>query len=167
MKTLISILLLAFVSFGLKAQLLAAPPAELKTPDGISISSDAILTPGASVMLVFWKSTSNQCCENLESLQSAWLDSLENKGVKMIAICVDCSGSWSHVKPMIMGRNWSFDTYIDVNGDFKRALGVNALPCTILYDENLHQLCRQNGFCPGSGELICEKIISHLDDNKK
>jgi hypothetical protein len=166
MKTLIVILLLAYTSFELNAQSPVSPPVELKTPNGMPISTDAVLLTGAPTMLIFWKSTSNQCCDNLESLQSAWLDILKEKGVKMITVCEDCTGNWSHIKPLLAGKNWSFDTYIDVNGDFKRALNVNSLPCTILYDKNMHQLCRQNGFCSGAGELICEKIIVHLEEAK-
>jgi cytochrome c biogenesis protein CcmG, thiol:disulfide interchange protein DsbE len=162
MKNLILFVMLAFVIAKATAQHQNLPVVDLKNTDGYTVSTVRIFEPGGFTMLVFWKSTIGKCCENLESLQNAWYESLMEKGVKMIAICVDCNGTWSHVKPVINARGWSFDTYIDVNGDFKRAMNVNTIPCTILLDENLTPICRQNGFCSGSGELACEKIEGHL-----
>mgnify|MGYP001228397448 CR=1 FL=1 len=135
---------------------------ELTDLDGNKTNSWEIIEPGTTTLLVFWKSSSAKCCDNLENLQSAWTDTLKNRGVKLIAICVDCNGSWSHIKPMMAGKNWDFESYIDLNGDFRRMMGVTDVPCTMLLDQNQSLLCRYNGFCNGGSELICEKILKHI-----
>jgi len=146
----------------LQAQTSKLPETELKTLDGTTVSSKVVLLTGSPTILVFWKSTSGKCCENLDEMQNAWTESLRDKGVKIIAICTDCKGSWGHIKPIVNAKGWDFDTYIDVNGDFMRAMAVNSMPCTILFDENLNLVCRYNGYCSGGGEMICTKVLEHL-----
>lgn len=133
---------------------------DLKTLDGTSIDSDDIIKSGSTTMLVFWKSTSNKCDENLESLQELWLDSLKENGVHMVSVCVDAIGSYSHIKPHVDGNGWDFDTYIDTNGDFRRALGVNEFPCTILLDNGHNQVARYEGF-----PAVSEDLLYHITLN--
>lgn len=163
MRTLMIILMVIMTDTLIKAQTAGIAETKLKTLDGITISSDEILSGENNTILVFWKSTSSKCCDNLESIQSAWTTTLREKGVKLIAICVDCRGSYSHVKPIVKGKNYDFETYIDVNGDFMRSLSVSSFPFTILLDKNQKELCRYSGYCSGSGELICKKIMEHIE----
>jgi cytochrome c biogenesis protein CcmG, thiol:disulfide interchange protein DsbE len=83
--------------------------------------------------------------------------------VKMVAICVDCNGNWTQVKPIVNGNNWDFETYIDVNGDFKRAMNVGDVPCSMLFDTDQNLVCRMNNACKGSEEFICSSIMEHLN----
>jgi len=165
MKTLSIILLLLGSSIWLNAQIQTIPTADLKTLDGVSVSSSEIFDTANTTMLIFWKSGSNKCCDNLESIQTTWLETLQKSGVKMIAICTDCNGKWSHVKPLANGKNWEFEIYIDPNGDFKRAMGISAFPSTILFDYHMNVLCRHAGFCSGDEELICEKVLENVKGN--
>jgi hypothetical protein len=162
MKTISIISAILIISVNMFAQLGDIKVTDVKHLDGNNISTSDIFETGQPVLLIFWQSNSNQCCANIESLHSAWSESLHERGVKMVAICVDCSGSWGHVKPIAVARDWDFEIFIDVNGDFKRAMGVNLVPCTILFDKDLKQICRHNGYCSGSGEMLCEKIEEHL-----
>jgi len=97
-------------------------------------------------------------------MQSAWISQLKDKGVKLIAICVDCRGTWSYLKPFVQGKAWDFDVYIDVNGDFKRAMGVTDAPYTLLLDKNQKVVCRSAGYCSGNEEFVCQKILHCLED---
>ena len=161
MKTLI-ITAMCFLLMGAVAQKTSMPVAQLKTLDGASINTSDIFTTGRITLLVFWKSEDGKCCENLDLLQEAWAAQLKHKNVRLVAVCVDAKGSYSHVKPLVKGRGWEFDAYIDLNGDFRRSMGVNLLPCTMLLDEQLSVICRYDGFCNGAGEMICEKVEGYL-----
>ena len=163
MKNIALFLLAFWPALWLSAQQTSIPIVDLKDIDGKTISSSLIIEPGTSTLVVFWKSSSGKCCDNLEMLQEAWNETLKQKGVRMVAICVDCNGSWSYVKPLVNGNNWDFDTFIDVNGDFKRAMSVGDVPYTMLFDEDQNLLCRYNSVCSGSQEFICANILDHIN----
>jgi len=163
MKKLALILITLWPALWISAQQASIPDVDLRDIDGNIISSLQITEPGTSTMVVFWKSSSGKCCDNLEKLQEAWEETLSRQGVRMVAICVDCNGSWTQVKPIVNGNSWDFDTYIDVNGDFKRAMSVGDAPCTMLFDEDQNMICRMNSACTGSQEFICNNIMDHLN----
>jgi hypothetical protein len=160
MKKLTLILIALWPALWMSAQQTSIPNVDLRDIDGKIISSSQIFQSGTPTLVVFWKSSSGKCCDNLETLQSAWEGTLALHGVNLVAICIDCNGSWTQVKPIVNGNNWDFDTYIDVNGDFKRAMSVGDVPCTMLFDEDQNLVCRMN---TGSEEYICKNILDHLD----
>jgi len=162
MKKLTLVLIALWPALWMSAQQTAIPEADLRDLDGKIISSTEIIVPGTSTLVVFWKSSSGKCCENLDLLQEAWEETLKHKGIRLVAICVDCTGSWTQVKPIVYGNNWDFDTYIDVNGDFKRAMNVGDVPCSMLFDKDQNLVCRMNSACTGSQEYLCNNIIDHL-----
>jgi len=164
MKTLTILMLLIGSSLWLTAQIKKMPSEALVNLDGTTIMSTKILDTASPTIVVFWKSGNNKCCDNLENLQSIWLDNLQQQGIKMVAICTDCNGSWSNIKPMVYGKNWEFEVYIDPNGNFKRAMNVGDVPTTMLFDQYQQLLCRNNGYCAGDEELICEKINQHIEN---
>jgi hypothetical protein len=163
MKTTAIILIALLPALQLSAQDSSIPNVDLRDLDGKIISSSQITQSGIPTLVVFWKSSGGKCCENLKTLQSAWEETLAPHGVKLVAICVDCNGSWAQVKPIVYGNNWDFDTYIDVNGDFKRAMNVGDVPCSMLFDKDQNLVCRMNSACTGSEEFICKNILDHLD----
>ena len=163
MKTMTLFLMIFMTAFWLNAQRVNILSYELTDLNGNKTDSWQIFEPGTTTVLVFWKTSSTKCCDNLDNLQSAWVDTLKDRGAKLIAICVDGNGVWSHVKPLMSGKNWVFDSYIDVKGNFKRTMGVCDIPCTILLDQDQNMVYRYNGFCAGGSDLICKSILQHLN----
>jgi len=163
MKRKTIILMALWPELWMSAQTTSIPAVDLRNIDGKIVSSTEITLPGIPTLVVFWNSTSGKCCENLDKLQETWEDSLRHLGVKMVAICVDCNGNWTQVKPIVNGNDWDFETYIDVNGDFKRAMNVGEVPCSMLFDTDQNLICRMNSACTGSEEFICSSIMEHLN----
>ena len=139
------------------------PDVDLRDMNGKVVSASTIADSGQATLLVFWKSNSSKCFDNLDNLQEAWIESLRSQGVKMIAICIDCNGSWTQVKPIVDGNAWEFETYIDVNGDFKRAMSVGDGPCSMLFDKDQNLVYWYNSACTGTQEYICQSIMEHLN----
>ena len=162
MRKLTVLIALVCTILFLNAQNGYVPKAELKTLDGVTISTEKIIEPGVLTILVFWNSNSTKCIETLSAMYDIWMDSLEDKGVKMIAICTDCVGSWDHVRPFVNGNSWEFDTYIDVNCDLKRTMCVTNVPCTIMFDQNQNLICRYDGYCIGIEVILCKKMQDHM-----
>jgi cytochrome c biogenesis protein CcmG/thiol:disulfide interchange protein DsbE len=162
MKKVSVFLAIIFTAGILIAQSSYVPYAELKTIDGLPITTEEIIEEGVVTILVFFKSFNKQCSESLDEMQDIWQNSLDGQGVKLIAICVDGVGGLDHIKPFVYGNAWDFDTYIDVNCDLKRAMSVGNLPCTILLDDSENLICRHDGFYTGSETIFCEKVQEHL-----
>ncbi|MEN8223781.1 MAG: redoxin domain-containing protein [Bacteroidota bacterium] len=158
MKYISVFLATIFIAICMEAQNSSLLYAELKTIDGLPTSSEEIIEAGVVTILVFWKTCNKDCRANLDALHEAWQEELEPRGVKMVAICVDGTGSLDHVKPLVYGNRWEFDTYVDVNCELKRAMNVNTVPCTLLFDDARQIICRHDGFCTGSEAILCEKI---------
>lgn len=161
MKTLTSIIAILMLAGAAIAQQNQLPDVTLKNLDGHSVTLSEITSAGSSTVFVFWKSTDGKCCDNLESLQEVYEETLDNGMVNIISICVDGTGTWSHIKPYISAKGYEFETFVDVNGDLKRALSVGNLPCTIVFDQLNQQICRYDNYCTGYADLLCDKIYSH------
>ena len=141
---------------------------ELMDLNGAIVPFNKIVPDTASfTLLVFWKTNSTKCCDNLETLQSAWLSQLKQKGVNLIAICSNCDGNWMKIKPLVYAKEWDFEVFIDVNGDFKRNMGVISIPHTLLLDSKLNKICSTSGWCPGNEDIICKKIVNYIDAAEK
>jgi len=162
MKKILSIIPAVLLFTIISAQGPVMPKVELRTIDGLPTNSLSIVEPGSVTILVFWKSCNMKCRQSLDAMHEVWQESLKDKGVKMVAVCVDGTGSWDQIKPLVDGNAWEFETYIDVNCDLKRAMNVNNVPCTIILDDLRGLICRHDGYCTGSEALICKKVQSHL-----
>jgi hypothetical protein len=166
MKNIALLLIALLPVIGLTAQNNHLPDIDLRDLDGKVVSASTIADSGQATLLVFWRSSSNKCCENLGNIQEAWIETLRGRGVKMIAICIDCNGSWTHVKPLVNGRDWEFETFIDVNGDFKRAMSISDAPCSLLFDEDQNLVYWYNAAYTGTQDFICQNIMEHLENDQ-
>jgi len=156
MKTFLFILGLFSFSFEMFSQELKFRP--LRTLDGSTVLINNLVTSDKGTLVVFWETNNNQCYANLDNLQEAWNTSIKDLGVNLVAICVNYDGNMAGVKPLVNGKCWDFDVFIDDNGDMKRYLGINSIPYTILLDSEKDVKCRYSGYCSGDEIQICEKI---------
>ena len=134
------------------------PSVDVFTLDGEKVSASSLTSEGMPMILVFFKTYDRNCLENLVDICDAFKDQLKQKGVKMMAICIDCVGKSEHVKPFVFGRDLDIDVYVDTNGDLKRSMGIPNGPHTILYDEQMKVLCEYSGYCSGAGDQVCRKM---------
>jgi peroxiredoxin len=139
------------------------PSAEIYTLNGERMDAQRITNDQKPMVVVFFKTNNNKCCDLLNTVYDAHKRVLEERGVKMIAICVDCTGNVSHVKPFVYGNDLNLEVYVDKSGDFKRAMGVRDAPFTILYDQHMQVYCKYDGYCASAGEMVCDKMNECLD----
>jgi hypothetical protein len=163
MKTILFFLGLLSFSFELFSQEIKHKP--LRTVDGSIVSINNLVSSEKGTLIVFWETNNSQCYSNLENLQEAWSTNIKSLGVDLVAVCVNYDGNWAEVKPLVNGKGWDFDVYIDVNGDVKRHLGINSIPYTILLDGEKDVKCRYSGYCSGDEVQICDKIEQCLKKN--
>ena len=145
------------------AQLNSLKENDLKSLNGETITSAEIIRMTEFTLVVFWKSSGYCCSGALDLLQEAWMDTLRELGVKLVSINSDATGSWAYIRPMVYGKCWDFEVYIDVNGEFARTMGVTHFPTTLLVDNQQNILCRMSGPMLSTSEHLCSELIKHLN----
>ncbi|HOV11924.1 MAG TPA: TlpA family protein disulfide reductase, partial [Bacteroidales bacterium] len=70
-------------------------------------------------------------------------------------ISIDDSKTSANVSPLVNGKNWDYEVYLDINSDFKRAMNVNLIPHTFVINGNNEIVWQHTSFSQGSElELI-------------
>lgn len=139
------------------------PDVELYTTNGSRIQASEITNDSMPLLMVFWKMDDTKSQANLLAIQEIYESNFEEKGIKMIAVCLDNSGTMNQIMPWVCGHDIGADVYIDRNNNFKRAMEIPSAPYTILFDRNMEVYCQFNGYCMGSESIICDKVSHCLD----
>lgn len=162
MKKSLLVTAMAFLAMQLMitGQNASIPSVDLYTLDGEKINSTAIFDNSRPTILIFWKTFEKDCCNQISSMVDAREEILGKDNVRIVCICIDCTGNTTHVKPIIYGKDWDVEAYVDKNGDFKRVMNVVNTPLTILYDTDNSVICQYAGYCCGAEEMVCEKLKS-------
>jgi hypothetical protein len=148
----------------LTAQPSLLPKLTLLTCEGTKVSANTILSEGRPMLIVYWNLSSKECYKQVEELLNTRDESLQSYNVKIVGIFVDNLGDWQELRPIISGKSWDIEVYIDVNAQLQRAMCIPALPFTMLYDPKMSLVCSSIGYCANMGDKLCEKVKSCLSD---
>ena len=160
-KAVFFIVILFVVAFNAKAQDTKGktlPAVTIKTLDGKSFTTNLISHDGKPIILSFWASWCRPCIKELSAIADVYVDWQEETGVKLVAISVDDSRTVNGVRPLINARGWEYEFYLDTNGDFKRAMGVNNVPHTFIINGNGEVVHQHTSYTEGSENELFEKI---------
>jgi len=135
------------------------PNVTLKTISGKSIESSEVLNSQGFSIISFWATWCIPCINELDAINELYDSWNENNSIKVLAISTDDARSKKRVRPMISGKNWAFDVYLDTNQNFKRSLNISGIPHTIIaYGSKI--IHRRIGYSPGEEKDLL-KIISN------
>jgi len=135
------------------------PSINIKTMDGTTINTAEYANDGKPVVISFWATWCKPCKLELNTIAEEYDDWIEETGVKLVAVSVDDSRTTKMVEPVVNSLSWDYDVWLDVNGDFKRAMGVNFVPHTFLLDGEGNIVWSHNNFVPGDEEELYEEIL--------
>jgi peroxiredoxin len=152
--------MILFISFLQSQEKL--PDVDIFTLEGTRISSEKIQNDSVPMIMVFWKTYDDNCCKELMDLNDIYIEELKDKGVRIVAVCVDNIGNLDYIRPFVYGHDIEFEVYIDKNENFKRAMSIPAVPFTILFDKDAHPFCKFLGYCPAIDEMVCKKVDESL-----
>lgn len=150
--TLTIILLCATATF---AQL---PSVNLKTIDGKAINTAELSNEGKPFIIDFFATWCHPCNRELDAIAEVYEDWQKETGVKIIAVSIDQAQNINKVKPLVDGRGWEYEVLLDPNSDFKRALGVQMIPYTLIVDGDGNIVYKHNGYTDGAEEELIEKV---------
>ncbi|MFM7822571.1 MAG: TlpA family protein disulfide reductase [Bacteroidota bacterium] len=156
MKKLLTAITLAVAAFTAQAQ--SVPDVKIKNMDGATVSSNTIANDGKPMIISFWATWCKPCIKELETINEVYADWREQTGVKLVIVSIDDARTTSSVAPFLNAKGWEYESYLDVNSDFRRAMNVNMVPHTFLLNGKREVLDQHTSFAPGDEDKLFEKV---------
>ena len=152
---LLTILALALSQVPAFAQL---PAVTLKTMDGTEVRTDTLNNGGKPFIIDFFATWCKPCNRELDAICEVYEEWQEETGVKIFAVSIDQAQNINKVKPLVSNHGWEYDVLLDPNGDFKRALGCQMIPYTMIVDGKGNIVYKHNGYTDGAETELIEKV---------
>lgn len=138
------------------------PSVNIKDMAGNAINTAKANNDGKPMVISFWATWCKPCKLELNTIADEYEDWQDETGIKLVAVSIDDQRTVNAVKPTVNTNGWVYDIWLDTNGDFKRAMGVNYVPHTFLLDGNGNIVYSHNNFVPGDEEELYEEILKIL-----
>ncbi len=151
-------LILLLAGFTSDENLKKIPSIDIKALDGSVFNTSNISNDGNPIIISFWATWCKPCIQELTTINEVYADWQEETGVKLIAVSIDNTRNSFKVKPFVDSKEWEYEVYLDENGDFKRAMGVNMVPHTFILNGKGEIVWQHTTFSEG-GELEMIEII--------
>ena len=154
-SVLIFIVMFALSHVPMFAQL---PAVTLKTMDGTEVRTDTLANDGKPFIIDFFATWCKPCNRELDAISEVYEEWQEETGVKIIAVSIDQAQNINKVKPLVSNHGWEYEVLLDPNGDFKRALGCQMIPYTIIVDGKGDIVYKHNGYTDGAETELIETV---------
>lgn len=134
------------------------PGVVIKDVNGKSVKTDTLSNNGKPFIIDFFATWCKPCNRELTAISEVYEDWQKETGVKVIAVSIDQAQNINKVKPLVDNHGWQYDVLLDPNGAFKRALGVQMIPYTLIVDGKGNIVYKHNGYTDGEEEELIEKV---------
>lgn len=134
------------------------PSVTLKSIDGKSVKTDTLSNNGKPFIIDFFATWCKPCNRELDAIAEVYDEWQEETGVKVIAVSIDQAQNINKVKPLVDSKGWEYEVLLDPNSDFKRALGVQMIPYTMIIDGKGNIVYKHNGYTDGAEQELIEKV---------
>jgi cytochrome c biogenesis protein CcmG, thiol:disulfide interchange protein DsbE len=134
------------------------PSVQLKDMDGKTVNTAELGLKGP-VIISFWATWCSPCKRELNTIHDLYEDWQAETGVTLVAVSIDDEKTKSGVPVYVDGKSWEYLVLMDVNSDFKRAMGVNNVPHTFLVDATGKIVYSHNNYAPGDEDKLYAEVL--------
>ena len=152
----LSVFLLSITGFSQKT----LPNISVKTFEGEKVSVTELSSDDKIAVISLWATWCVPCIKELDAINELYDEWRTEVDFEVYAISVDDSRSVKRAKALVNGKGWEHNILLDTNQNLKRALGVSAIPETIIVKNN-KILYRHTGYRNGDEYELFEKLKKH------
>ena len=136
----------------------ALPAVQLKDINGKPVNTAKISNNGKPIIISFWATWCKPCIRELKAIHELYPEWQDETGVHIIIVSIDDAQNAQKVKPLVDGLGWEYEVLLDPNGDFKRAMNVQAVPHVFVIDGKGNIIHNHSGYTDGSEQELYELI---------
>lgn len=155
MRKLLVLFVFGMFCLAAEAQL---PSVTLKDISGQTVRMDTISNGGKPIIIDFFATWCKPCNRELSAISEVYEDWQVETGVKLIAISIDQAQNIHKVKPLVDQLGWAYEVLLDPNSDFRRALGGQLIPYTLVLDGNGKIIYKHQGYTDGEEMELIEEV---------
>ncbi len=134
------------------------PKVMIKDIEGRTVQTDTLSNNGYPIIISFFATWCKPCNRELSSIDEVYDEWQQKTGVRLIAVSIDQAQNINKVKPLVDQKGWRYDVLLDPNGDFRRSLGIQSVPYTILLDGQGKIIYKHNGYTDGAEVELYKKV---------
>ncbi len=154
-KLLVSLILLITSSMAM-AQV---PSVLVENGKGEPVNTATLVDGKTPMIISFWATTCKPCIRELDAINDAYPDWIEEADFRVVAISTDDNRFASQARALAEGHGWSdFTVLYDKNQAFMRAMNVTVTPQVFVVDKQGKIVYSHTGYTPGSEQELIETI---------
>jgi peroxiredoxin len=159
MKKSLVILTCLLATFSLAAQNKTLPVANVKSPEGQSISVKDLAPEGKITVFSFWATWCKPCIAELDAIKDLYPEWKEKYNVEFVAVSIDDARTLARVKTFATNKGWEYTIVTDASKEFQTAMNVSNPPLTVVVNQKGEIIFEHLGYTSGNELELEEKII--------
>jgi cytochrome c biogenesis protein CcmG, thiol:disulfide interchange protein DsbE len=133
--------------------------ARLKSLQGKIAPYSSFVKKDSLVLICFWSVSSEESISELNSINANLGKWQAARPFRFMAVSIDEDKEARRMRPIYNMNGWTFDSYVDLYGELRRALHSNNVPqhMIVLKNDIIYQ---QSGWTEGSENYLFQRLSS-------
>ena len=135
------------------------PSVKLENRKGEVVNTSSLVDGKTPMIISFWAVTCKPCIQELDAINDAMPDWLDEASFRVIAVSTDDSRFSAQARAWVEGHGWNdFTVLFDKNKEFMRAMNVSYTPQVFVVDKNGKVVYSHTSYVPGNELELFEAI---------